>query len=261
MKKVVSHLLMFSFLTLVIACNGNSEKQSDALVNDTSTDDLAKLDSVLDEQNPEYLYVTAYSGLSLREFNNLNSEKLAVMPRGTKLKIISFEKKLTMNVGGIKGGMNEVEYNQKKGFAFNGYLSKFFPPDEDSSAKGYVDELQAVFPQVSYSEKTGGTASRPSNSEIILLPTSRWHEAFFVAQQLYKIPREFEFPNPKGDDSQLLTIKNTKDTAVISELHISRLGDELQKIEYLYKNKKFENKVIITKKGEMMEIEKIETVE
>ena len=71
------------------------------------------------------MYVTSISGLSLRAYANLQSEKLAVMPYGTKVKVVSLEKNPTMKVGDIVGGMNEVEYNHKKGFAFNGYLSKY----------------------------------------------------------------------------------------------------------------------------------------
>jgi len=46
-----------------------------------------------------------------------------------------------MTVGGIKGGMHEVEYNQHSGYAFNGYLSRFFPPDEDMKPKAYAEAL------------------------------------------------------------------------------------------------------------------------
>ena len=109
-----------------------------------------------------------------------------------------------MNVSGIKGGMNEIEYNQKKGFAFNGYLSKFFPPERDSKAKGYAEELEVFFPRVVYSESVAGTASKPINTESLVLPTTQWHEAFFVAQQLFDFPKEFSFPNPKGKDEQVL---------------------------------------------------------
>jgi hypothetical protein len=150
----------------------------------------------VEEAIPEYQYVTAFSDLSLREFNNRSSEKLAKMPYGTKVKVLTTEKNLTMDVRGIKGGMNEVAFNQKKGFAFNGYLSKFFPPEKERKAKIYAEELKAFFPAVAYSESVGGTASKPENTETLILPTTQWHEAFFVAQRLFDFPKEFEFPNP-----------------------------------------------------------------
>ena len=74
-------------------------------------------------KNSDYLYVTSVSGLSLRAYANLQSKKLAVMPYGTKVKVVSFRKKSNDESWRYIGGMNEVEYNHKKGFAFNGYLS------------------------------------------------------------------------------------------------------------------------------------------
>jgi hypothetical protein len=257
MKKVVFSLLAVALLTAFVSCkNETKDPQPDSVAND-----LAIADSTAETAAPEYLYVTAPSGLSLREFNNLNSEKLAVMPYGTKLKIIASEPNATMTVGGIKGGMNEVEYNHKKGFAFNGYMSKFFPPEQDISAKSYVEELQKLFPKVSYAESTGGTASKPSNTQTILLPTSQWHEAFFVSQQLFDFPKEFAFPEPKGKDEQIIKDKKPKKDVWVSELQVNRMDDNLEKIAYVYKTKQFATSVTITKVNDMMQLEKTEVVE
>ena len=255
MKKVVFSILVAS-IVLVSCKNESPDPKTDTSVNDIALADKAKV-----ETSPEYLYVTAASGLSLREFNNLNSERLAKMPYGTKVKVITPEKNLTMNVGGIKGGMNEIEYNQKKGFAFNGYLSKFFPPESDSRAKGYAEELKVFFPGVVYSESVAGTASKPSNTETLMIPTTQWHEAFFVAQQLFDFPKEFAFPNPKGKDEQVIKDGKPKKNVWTSELHVNREENILQKIEYVYKTKGFESTVTIVNEGENMKIEKTEVVE
>ena len=50
----------------------------------------------------------------------------------------------------------KVEFNHKKGFAFNGFLSRFFPPEKGISAKHYAEELKTDFPKIVYTEKTGG---------------------------------------------------------------------------------------------------------
>jgi hypothetical protein len=255
MKKVVFSILAVSIL--FVSCKNESSDQKI----DETLNDLALADTTVEEANPEFLYVTAYSGLSLREFNNLNSEKLAKMPYGTKVKILNHEKNLTMDVGGIKGGMNEVEFNHKKGFAFNGYLSKFFPPEKDSKAKIYAEELKTFFPSVVYSESVGGTASKPENTETLILPTTQWHEAFFVAQRLFDFPKEFDFPNPKGKDEQTIKDSKPKKDIWTSELHINRTEDELQKIEYIYTSKGFGKTVTITKDSDKMKIEKTEVVE
>lgn len=255
MKRVVLSMLV---ATLVFASckNESSEPKSDITLND-----LALAEKIIEESIPEYLYVTATSGLSLREFNNLNSERLGKMPYGTKVKVISSEKTLTMNVGGIRGGMNEVEFNQRKGFAFNGYLSKFFPPERDIKVKGYAEELQAYFPEVGYTESVGGSASKPSNTETLSLPTTLWHEAFFVAQQLFDFPKEFDYPNPKGKDKQVIEYSKSKDKGWKNQLEVTRTDNELEKIEYVYESQNYSYTVTITQKGNVMKLEKTEIVE
>ncbi len=253
------------FLSLALASSFVlfSCKNSEKSIPDTDlTNDLALVETdVIEENSSEtFLYVTASTGLSLREYANLKSEKLAVMPYGTKIKVIAAEENPTMTIAGIKGGMDQIEYNHKKGFAFNGYLSRFFPPEVDISAKGYAKDLKEVFPKVSFTETTGGTASEPTNTETLSLPTSQWHEAFYIAQRLFEFPSEFVFPNPKGKNSQIIKDSKPKKNVWVSELHISRKDDVLTKIEYLYKSKGFESKVTISQEDEMMKIKKVELV-
>jgi len=253
-------IVVFSILTaatLFVSCkNESSEPKTDKTVSE-----FTLADTSITKTAPEYLYVMAYSGLTLREFNNLNSEKLGKMPYGTKVKVLTHEKNLTMDVGGIKGGMNEVEFNHKKGFAFNGYLSKFFPPEKDRKAKGYAEELKTVFPEVAFSESVGGTATKPTNTETLLLPTKQWHEAFFVAQRLFDFPKEFEFPNPKGKDEHVIKDEKPEKNVWTSELRVNRKEDALQKIEYFYRTEGFGYTVTITKEVDAMKIEKTEIVD
>jgi hypothetical protein len=254
MKKVV--LSMFVVTLVFASCkNESSESKTDISVND-----VALIETTIKESTPEYLYVTASSGLSLREFNNLNSERLAKMPYGTKVKVIVPENKLTMNVGGIRGGMNEVEFNQKKGFAFNGYLSKFFPPERDAKVKGYAEELQVYFPDVSYIESIGGIASNPSNTETLSLPTTLWHEAFFVAQQLFDFPKEFDYPDPKGKDKQVIQYTKSEDKGWKNQLEVTRTDNELEKIEYIHESQKFDSIITIVKDENTMKISRTETI-
>ena len=148
------------------------------------------------EKKTASLYVTAASGLSLRQYNNLKSQKLAVMPYGTKVEIVSLEANNTMNIRGIKGGMHQVLYNNKTGFAFSGYLSELFPPEPGANPKMYIADLQNTHPTASITELVGGTASEPSSTETLLIPTTKWHEAYLIAQKLYDIPRDFAMPDP-----------------------------------------------------------------
>jgi hypothetical protein len=248
MKNVAFTILALTFATLFTACkNENTETVPE-------NQDLAITDTTPSAETG-YVYVTAPSGLTLREFNNLNSEKLAIMPYGTKLKVLQAEKNNTMTVGGIDGSMNEVEYNNKEGFAFNGFLSKFFPPERGTNAKIYVEDLKTTFPKASYTETTGGTASKPTTTETVLLPTNKWHEAFYIAQKLYDIPMAFNFPNPKGKASE--TIPNSKKPTQLltSNLEIERADNNFQKITYSQTSKGFGSSTTITREGELMKIE------
>lgn len=253
MKTVALSLFALAGFTLLFSCKNDVKTPEET--------QIVATDSIPAETVPDAMYVTAVSGLTLREYPNLQSEKLAVMPLGTKVKIVKAEGKTTMNVGGIDGAMDEVEFNNQKGFAFNGFLSKFLPPGEDASAKLYAEELRKDFPKVSYSEATGGTASKPTKTETLILPTNKWHEAFFTAQQLFGIPRQFAFPNPKGANSETQQNNDKKKGDFISKLQISRNENVLQKIVYTYKTTGFGYTVTITEEAEGMKLEKVEVAD
>lgn len=264
--KIVSLALVSTFV--FFSCK-NEEKSPETT--NPSTNDLALVEVIPSEEisTNEYLYVTASTGLSLREYANLQSEKLAVMPYGTRVKIIASEKNPTMKVGSVKGGMDEIEYNQKKGFAFNGFLSNYFPPEKGISAERYAEELKEYFPEISFSKTTGGTASKPTNTETLILPDAQWNEAFNIAQNLFKFPKEFVFPSSKGKEFETVKEKkNQRDASTsfskniwTSELQITRKKDALSKVEYVYKNKGFSKIVTITKTGNSMKLSSSELVE
>jgi len=253
MKTAVFSILAIAGFAFLFSCKNDAKN--------TEGTQSVVTDSIPQQTAPDVMYVTAVSGLTLRKFPNLQSEKLAVMPLGTKVKIVNAEGKTTMNVGGIDGAMDEVEFNSQKGYAFNGFMSKFFPPGINASAKNYSEVLKNDFPKVNYSEATGGTASKPSKTETLILPTEKWHEAFFTAQQLFDIPRSFAFPNPKGANNETQQNNDKKKTDFLSELQISRNENQLQKIVYNYKTQGFGYTVTISKENNGMKLEKVETVD
>ncbi len=256
--KIVCLALISTFV--LFSCK--DAKTSPSEVELISKKEIALAETTLEENpNDSYLYITASTGLSLREYANLQSEKLAVMPYGTRVKVIASEEKSTMKVGEINGGMDEIEFNQKKGFAFNGFLSKYFPPEKGTSAKGYAEELKENFPKVIFTETTGGTASKPTNTETLIIPESEWHEAFYIAQQLFNFPKEFVFPSSKGKEIQIIKEKKYSKDSWTSELQIKRKNDALEKIEYVYKNNGFSKLVAITINSNGMKISKTEIVE
>lgn len=262
MKTVVFSIVAASIL--LVSCknepNGSAGISSQGL---EPENELAIADTSIETPGikTHYVYVTARSGLSLRAFNNLNSDKLAKMPYGTKVKVINAEKEATMTVAGIQGSMDEVEYNHKSGYAFNGYLSKFFPPEQEINPKGYAEELKLLFPKVEYSESHGGTASKPSNTQTISLPTDQWHEAFFIAQQVFDFPREFEFPNAKGKDEEVISGRTPSKDKWTNELRITRKANKFQQIQYVHVAKKFSQTVTISQEDGMIHLSKTAIVE
>ena len=270
MKRVVLITTAAVFTATIISCKNEvpqieSEISSSEINVEAPTSEIAMATPSDLTTNAEseitYLYVTAPSGLSLREHSNLHSEKLGRMPYGTKVKVLKAETDATMNVSGVKGGMNQVEFNHKKGFAFNGYLSKYFPPERDISVKGYGTDLHEAFPSVIFTEEKGGTATKPSNTAGISLPDAQWHEAYIIAQRLFDFPKEFEFPNPKGKKTETIFDGKPKKGVWTSQLEVTRKDDELEKIEYVYRSKGFGSTVSISKEGDVMKISRVETIE
>jgi len=266
MKKVVLLLIITISAPSLYSCKEEVSKTSEKSQNDPLTIPEAQLALATESSEAvsteaAYKYVTATSGLSLRAFNNLQSDKVGKMPYGSKVKVIHSESKNTMNVSGIRGAMDEVEFNHKTGFAFNGYLSRYFPPDRDMHAKAYAEELRVHFPEVQFSEIHKGTVSKPITQETLSLPKAQWHEAFFIAQQLFEIPSEFEFPRSEGKDLEVIQDQKPKKDIWESKLEITRKDDVLQKIAYLYSSKKFHSQVFVEKEGTTIKITKIETLQ
>ena len=193
------------------------------------------------EKKTASLYVTAASGLSLRQYNNLKSQKLAVMPYGTKVEIVSLEANNTMNIRGVKGGMHQV-------------LSELFPPEPGANPKMYIADLQNTHPNASITELVGGTASEPSSTETLLIPTTKWHEAYLIAQKLYDIPRDFAMPDPLGRDAQVINSPNKPLGVLVRELQVTRLDNTLVEIVYNYTTSNFKQHISIRKQDGMMRI-------
>lgn len=209
------------------------------------------------EESTTALYVTARTGLSLREYENLNSEKLAIIPYGTKLEVLDHEDQMTMKVNHIKGGMDKVQFNRKTGYVFNGYLSQYFPPEEDMLPDAYAKELKEEFPKVEFGEVVGGSSSKPVNTSTLLLPKAKWHEAYFIAQQVFDIPNEFTFPKQIGSKSQVIKGPKKENESWFDALNVSRDKVGLTAIIYSFDSKKLKRTVSITETEKGIQIQQI----
>ncbi|NQX78741.1 SH3 domain-containing protein [Gilvibacter sp.] len=258
----LSSLALLGALTLV-ACKEApqeiQESETQSVINEqlAMTEDFKEVGEAMEEVKTTYLYVTARTGLSLRAFNNLNSEKLAIIPYGTRLEVLEHEPQQTMKVNNIKGGMDKVNFNRKSGYVFNGYLSKYFPPEDDMLPAGYAKELKEVYPNVSYTEADGGTASKPVNTETLMLPGAEWHEAYFIAQKIFDIPNEFTFPKQTGKETQQFKGPKKETDSWFDALNVSRDANGLVELQYSYDAKKVKRTVSITATEKGMKIQQI----
>ena len=254
MKTKALAIAALTAITLFTSCEEKLPQQTEIALTQISAQSPP-------EKKTASLYVTAASGLSSREYNNLKSQKLAVMPYGTKVEIVSLEANNTMNIRGVKGGMHQVLYNNKTGFAFSGYLSELFPPEPGANPKMYIADLQNTHPTASITELVGGTASEPSSTETLLIPTTKWHEAYLIAQKLYGIPRDFAMPDPQGRDAQQISNPNMPLGALVSELHVTRLDNVLVEIVYNYTTSNSKQRLSVSKQEGMMRIQQQYTIQ
>ena len=248
MRPILLFLSVFLFITMS-SCKDEVKSSPPATI---------KVNDTITKSSPKYLYVTAVSGLTMRSLPNLESEKLTVMPLGSKVHLLSSDSKDNINVGGIDGTMVEIEFDSKKGYAFSGFLSEFLSAEGYSSAKIYAEDLKQEFPNIIYVDSITGQTSNPSKTESLILPTEDWHKAFFTAQQLFGIPKGFAFPAPKGANRETQNDRHKPSTATISELNIFRSANRLQKIEYIYKTKQQGYQVTISKEGKSLKMTKAE---
>ena len=87
-----------------------------------------------------------------------------------------------------------------------------------------------------------------------------WKPVFYMEQQLFKVPKEFEFPSAKGKEKEIKLEKKFKKDSWISELQINRKENRFTEIEYHYKNKGFCKVVSIYKESGQLVISNTEEV-
>ena len=264
MNSVKMLSLALASIATMASCKEAPTTESDSETQTVINEQLAMTENLTEAVSDEvvetkttYFYVTARTGLSLREYDNLNSEKLAIIPYGTRLEVTEREDKLTMKVNNIKGGMDKVNFGRKSGYVFNGYLSKYFPPEEDILPAAYAKELKEEFPKVEFKEVVGGSASKPVNTETLVLPGAQWHEAYFIAQKVFDIPYEFEFPKPTGAVEQTVKGPKKETESWYDALNIKRDKKGLTGLTYSYEAKKVKRTVSITATDKGMQIQQV----
>lgn len=257
----------FSTASLCLGCEVPNDVQllSEVEVSATSTPDqnpgpspsslITTPDTAL---NPTYAYVLAPGGLYLRAHNNLHSERLTLMPWGSKVLIQEKPLDNTMTVSGIPGTMYTVRFNDLEGYAFSGYLGPYAPPGHKMNAAqyaAYLREIQEVDTEPScgadskilnlpqYSRMVSEDLTAPSVTETLLMPGMNLNQAYLVAQRLFGIPEDLKCPSVAGPENAVYPDKKPKKGIWKSELAVRRANGQIQEMTYLYRSKNFMRRV------------------
>ena len=258
---------VFSTVSLCLGCEVPNDVQllSEVQVSAISTPDqnlepspIPLIAAPSKALNQTFAYVLAPGGLYLRAHNNLHSERLTLMPWGSKVLIQEKPLDNTMTVSGIPGTMYTVRFNDLEGYAFSGYLGPYAPPGHKMNAAqyaAYLREIQEVDTEPScgadskilnlpqYSRMISEDPTAPSVTETLLMPGMNLNQAYLVAQRLFGIPEDLKCPSVAGPENAVYPDKKPKKGIWKSELAVRRANGQIQEMTYLYRSKNFMRRV------------------
>lgn len=109
--------------------------------------------SAQSQENKKSYYVWAKSGLSIREEAQKKSEKIAVIPYGSKIEIIEIsDNELTITVFPkfrYTDNWIKLKYKDYTGYSFKGYISEHKPPAiSENSLKSYLNKNYSLTNEV-----------------------------------------------------------------------------------------------------------------
>ena len=158
------------------------------------------------------LYVHAPSGLNMRTTSDPGSAKIATIPLGTKVKLLSAPASNGMLIDNLKGGMAKVSANGETGYMFSGYLLPYPVPTPGAKVEDYVQKLRNAQISYQFEEHRYDNDGHASYHEVFYLNKDDYQGAWVVAQRLFKIPKSMKFPDPNSKaDSE--TIDNPQAAA------------------------------------------------
>lgn len=260
--------LLTSFLAIIllfaVSCTSSSHKET-SLNNTTVTQATSKTAPAYTEAVNKkevtplsQFYITAGSGLSLREASNLNSRKILTIPYGGEVRHISTPEHTSMTVDGITGNMVEVYYQGAKGFVFSGYLSTLSPPLENETVQEYAKRLSTPEKPINVSKIKNAKGDEFGLTTTIELPAKSWGEAFSLARGLFDIPKGIKVDLTNTTKS-LVVNKNKREKTKTDEVIVTRDDQNiLQNITYSYVMRDYNRTVTITKKDNLFSISEVE---
>ncbi|TSE09862.1 SH3 domain-containing protein [Aquimarina algiphila] len=189
---------------------------------------------VVHAQPTKAYYILAKNGLSLRNTASLKSERLFTIKYGEKVYVEDLEKdtsskKNWLKADNISGVMVKVNYNNKEGYVFDGYLTDIAPPRVEEKVSDYVERARPSSPGkiVLFETITRDYDGYYLREETIFLKTDRWSEAFLLAKRLFNIPEKLGFPNLDFEgETLIITNPDKKEYSWSDELEVTRKNEE-----------------------------------
>jgi len=242
---MVKRVLLITSASLFIilgSCKNSTEE-----TNVESPEVISVSEAIQKRQNQTEFYVMAASGLSLRKSNTTKSDKLAVMPYGSMVTVKLQTKQTSISVEHIEGAMQAVVFNGLEDYCFNGYLSPYPMPVKGVSVKDYVAQLKAKNAAVTYKQKENDSSFHQGYREFLKLPNIQWHEAYYIAQNLFDVPRSLVFPNPNGITYEVIEEPTKPKDVWSSDLTVRRTNNTLDTISYRWRAEGSGYGMLITK--------------
>lgn len=240
MKTIRLLPFVFYLVLSLSACKEDPKKSIPPIIgNGTETLHGETSDAVQESLPGTRLFVIAPNGLSLREENKLDSEKLTVMPLGSEVVLLETSTETPLEVEYIKGGMHKINFEGQVGFAFSGYLSPVLLHQKDEATEAYITRLKNQYPKLRYESKPNNPDFHEGFTDIFTLPAASWHEAYYLVSAMYNIPKSLGFPNPVGPNETTIENAEKSDTIWDSGLTVMREADQLKKIIYYFRTDGF----------------------
>lgn len=174
----------------------SSDQDFNPLKNDDTKKDITASSppAHLSYLNGTVLYVHSQEGLNMRARPDIKADKLGRMAYGDRVTVTSPpqpQNKVTHD--NIENIWIRIKFQDKEGYAFGGYLSRF-PIPNTASLKAYT----AVFKTSAKNNSTGidikMDKTRVKNSQAIVLENASFNDGFLVARRLFNIPVRLKFP-------------------------------------------------------------------
>ena len=199
-------------------------------------DDRPKIPENLTSKPEGKYFITAPSGLNLRKKAESGSDKLGKIAFGDQVDLVTPAKGKNLEVDQISGGMARVNFDDVKGYAFEGYLSKIPPPVANTSVESYAEKIRSKDIDVVFEERTKDWGGYIQYEEAIYVEVSDWAEAFLIAQTLFGIPKGFKFPKGTKEGKVIVPNPEKQEYAWTDEMEIIRSEDgSLVEISYNYR--------------------------